>query len=156
MALPRTPAASIQTLAEFRYQLRRFLLFSETAAQKLGLHPQQHQLLLQIAGAARGTAATIGYLADRLGLHHNTVVELGNRCEKAGLVRRRHVGSDRRCVLLEVSPKGKKTLQALSIDHARELNELAPRLIHTLGTLRTVHRKLGKRMVGKKKERGAL
>ena len=45
------PAAQLRTLAEFRYRLRMFLQFSENAAQKLGLQPQQHQLLLQIAGA---------------------------------------------------------------------------------------------------------
>jgi DNA-binding MarR family transcriptional regulator len=137
-------AGRLQILAEFRHQLRLFLHFSETAAQKVGLQPQQHQLLLQIAGAPDQEAVTIGYLAERLGLRHNTVVELSNRCEESGLVVRRQGGFDRRCVLLEVSPKGQQMLEALSIDHARELNELAPRLIQTLTTLRTVHKKIGK------------
>jgi DNA-binding MarR family transcriptional regulator len=126
-------------LAEFRHQLRLFLHFSETAAQKAGLHPQQHQLLLQIAGAAEKEDVTIGYLAERLGLRHNTVVELSDRCEEADLVTRRQAGSDRRQVLLEVTPKGRQMLEALSIDHARELNVLAPQLIRTLSALKTVH-----------------
>jgi DNA-binding MarR family transcriptional regulator len=89
--------------------------------------------------------ATIGYAAERLGLCHNTVVELSNRCEAAGLVVRKQAGSDRRCILLELSPKGRKKLEALSIDHEAELNDLAPKLIRTLIALRAVHRKLGKR-----------
>jgi DNA-binding MarR family transcriptional regulator len=125
----------LQVLAEFRHHLRQFLQFSETAAHRLGLQPQQHQLLLQIAGAPEGVAITIGYLAERLGLRHNTAVELSNRCEEAGLVARRQDGSDRRCVLLEVTRGGRKVLDALSADHARELNELAPQLIRTLTVL---------------------
>jgi DNA-binding MarR family transcriptional regulator len=128
----------LQTLAEFRHQLRLFLTFSETAAQKVGLQSQQHQLLLQIAGAPDKVAATIGYVAERLGLRHNTAVELSNRCEEAGLIVRKHGGSDRRCVILSVSPKGQEVLEALSIDHARELNELGPQLIRSLAALRTV------------------
>lgn len=125
----------LRALAEFRHRLRQFQHFSEAAAEKAGLHPQQHQLLLQIAGAPAGTQVTVGYVAERLGLRHNSVVELSERCAAAGLVARRHDASDRRCVLLEVSPKGRKMLERLSIDHARELNELAPRLIRTLRLL---------------------
>jgi DNA-binding MarR family transcriptional regulator len=138
-------ADKLQILAEFRHQLRLFLQFSETAAQKRGLQPQQHQLLLQIAGAPDKMAATIGYAAERLGLCHNTVVELSNRCEAAGLIARKDAGSDRRCVLLELSPRGRKKLEALSIDHARELDEFAPTLIRTLTRLRAVNRKPRKR-----------
>ena len=32
-----------QAIAEFRYQIRRFLRFSEEAAVQVGLEPQQHQ-----------------------------------------------------------------------------------------------------------------
>ena len=90
-------------------------------------------------------AATIGYAAERLGLCHNTVVELSNRCEAAGLIARKQAGSDRRCVVLELSPRGRKKLEGLSIDHEAELNDLAPKLIRTLTALRAVHRKPGKR-----------
>jgi DNA-binding MarR family transcriptional regulator len=131
--------SQFQILAEFRHQLRLFLHFSETAAQNHGLQPQQHQLLLQIAGAPDEAAATIGYVAERLGLRHNTAVELSNRSEEAGLVMRKP-GADRRCVVLRLSRKGQKMLTSLSIDHARELNELAPRLIRTLTKLKAVHK----------------
>lgn len=134
-------ALRLQVLAEFRHQLRLFLHFSEEAAAKLSLQPQQHQLLLQIAGAPEGVQATVGYAADRLGLRHNSVVELSKRCEDTGLIRRAHEGPDRRCVLLELTAKGRQTLEALSIDHARELNELAPRLVKTLSKIQAAHGK---------------
>jgi DNA-binding MarR family transcriptional regulator len=152
----RAPKSSrpsrLQLLAEFRHQLRLFLHFSETASQSFGLHPQQHQLLLQIAGAPDNVNPTIGYAAERLGLRHNTAVELSNRCEEAGLVVRKHVatGSDRRCVLLEMSAQGKQMLDALSIDHARELNDRAPQLIRTLTKLkisRSESRRLARKSV---------
>lgn len=131
--------ARLRVLAEFRHQLRLFLQFSEAAAAKFDLQPQQHQLLLQIAGRPEGVAATVGYVADRLGLRHNSVVELSMRCEEAGLIRRTHDGNDRRCVLLELTPKGLRTLEALSVDHSRELNELAPQLIRTLTAIKAAH-----------------
>src|ERR1700760_300037 len=111
------PAASIarlRVLAEFRHQLRLFLQSSEAAAAKFDLQPQQHQLLLQIAGRPEGAAPTVGYVAERLGLRHNSVVELSMRCEEAGLIRRMTDDDDRRCVLLELTPKGLRTLEALS------------------------------------------
>jgi DNA-binding MarR family transcriptional regulator len=141
----RAPAAKLQILAEFRHRLRLFLHFSETAAQKRGLQPQQHQLLLQIAGAPDKVAATIGHAAERLGLCHNTMVELSNRCEAAGLITRKQARSDRRCVLLELTLAGRKKLEALSIDHEAELNDLAPKLIRTLTALREAKRNPGKR-----------
>jgi DNA-binding MarR family transcriptional regulator len=130
--LASASAAQLRTLAEFRHRLRLFLQFSENAAQNLGLQPQQHQLLLQIAGAPEGAATTVGYAAERLGLRHNTTVELSNRCEEAGLIKRTPGDEDRRRVLLEVTSKGRRLLDSLSIDHARELHELAPELMRTL------------------------
>ena len=136
----------LRTLAEFRYCLRMFLQFSENAAQKLGLQPQQHQLLLQIAGAPEGTATTVGFAAERLGLRHNTAVELSNRSAEAGLIRRKQGDKDRRRVLLELTSKGKRLLDSLSIEHERELDELAPQLIQTLTELKTLSSKPEKRV----------
>jgi DNA-binding MarR family transcriptional regulator len=139
----KTP--TLELLAEFRHQLRLFLHFSETAARNCNLQPQQHQLLLQIAGAPDKVTATIGYAAERLGLRHNTVVELSNRSEKAGLLIRKQNGVDQRCVLLQLTPKGLRKLESLSSDHARELNELAPKLVQTLTTLRKIEKAPKKR-----------
>ncbi len=122
----------LRVLAEFRHELRSFLHFSEQAASKANLQGQQHQLLLQVAGAPSGVSATVAYAAERLGLRHNSVVELTNRCVEAGLLARSHDTDDRRRVVLRVTPKGQRILNDLSEDHARELNELAPRLIRSL------------------------
>jgi DNA-binding MarR family transcriptional regulator len=122
----------LRPLAEFRYELRRFLRFSESAALKEGLHPQQHQLLLQVAGAPEGTIVTIGYAADRLGLRHNSVVELVDRSEREGLLVRIADENDKRRAILRTTRKGATVLARLSGVHALELNEQAPRLAHAL------------------------
>jgi DNA-binding MarR family transcriptional regulator len=132
----KTAHQRLQTLAEFRYALRQFLHFSEEAAVKAGLHPQQHQLLLQIAGIPDGAAPTISYAAERLGLRHHSVVELSKRCEEQGLIRRTQNTHDRRYVELQVTSQGQQLLQSLSLDHAQELYELAPQLIATLTQIR--------------------
>ena len=122
----------VRTLADFRYQLRRFLRFSEQAAQRAKLAPQQHQLLLQVAGAGEGVSPTIAYIAERLAIRQNSAVELADRCVEEGLVERTADAHDRRRVILRVTPQGKCTLQQLSGHHARELKELGPRLVATL------------------------
>jgi DNA-binding MarR family transcriptional regulator len=122
----------LSTLAEFRFELRRFLQFSECAAIEAGLHPQQHQLLLQIAGAAEGTPVTIAYAAARLGLKHNSTVELVDRSEREDLIERTADKDDRRRAILRLTRKGRQVLHQLAGDHARELNEMAPRLVKTL------------------------
>ena len=125
----------IQELAEFRFALRKFLHFSEEAATRVGLTPQQHQLLLQIAGAPKGTVTAVGYLAERLALRHHSVVELGNRCEEAGLIVRASDPENRRHVVLKMTAEGNRLLRELSSDHARELNELGPQLAAALKAL---------------------
>jgi DNA-binding MarR family transcriptional regulator len=127
----------VRTLAEFRYELRRFLHFSECAALEAGLHPKQHQLLLQVAGAPESTAVTIAYAAERLGLKHNSTVELVDRSEREGLLARTADPGDRRRAILRVTRKGKQVLGRLTGNHARELNELAPRLAQALEHIKT-------------------
>jgi DNA-binding MarR family transcriptional regulator len=122
----------IATLAEFRFELRQFLQFSETAAIDAGLHPQQHQLLLQVAGAPEGSQITIAYAAGRLGLKHNSTVELVDRSEREDLIERTVDKDDKRRAILRLSRKGRQLLHKLSDDHARELNEMAPRLMRAL------------------------
>jgi DNA-binding MarR family transcriptional regulator len=122
----------LRTLAEFRYELRKFLRFSENAALKEGLHPQQHQLLLQVAGASEGTVVTIAYAADRLGLRHNSVVELVDRSEREGLLVRIADEADKRRAILRTTRKGITVLARLSGVHALELNEQALQLVHAL------------------------
>ena len=117
-----------ERLAEFRYLLRRFLIFSESAAVAAGLTAQQHQALLAIKGARRGKDLTTGALAERLGIRHNSAVGLVDRLEKKGLVRRKPGSDDRRQVLLRLTRKAERELARLSLAHRNELQRLAPTL----------------------------
>jgi len=134
------PDTLLQTLAAFRFEMRRFLHFSESAALEAGLQPQQHQLLLQVAGAPAATAVTIAFAAERLGLKHNSTVELVDRSVREGLLTRTVDPSDKRRAILKVTRQGYRILARLSAGHARELNVLAPRLIHALQNIRLHHR----------------
>ena len=89
-----------QAIAEFRFEIRRFLHSSERIARAAGLEPQQHQALLAIKGLPAHRAATVGVLAERLLLQHHSAVELVNRLETKGLLRRARGANDRRSVLL--------------------------------------------------------
>jgi DNA-binding MarR family transcriptional regulator len=126
----------IRTLADFRYEMRRFYQFSEQAALSAGVQPRQYQLLLQVAAAPESTTVTIAYLADRLGLKHNSAVELVDRSENEGLVARSEDPADRRRTILRVTRKGHQLLSRLAGQHAQELNEAAPRLMHALEHIR--------------------
>jgi DNA-binding MarR family transcriptional regulator len=136
------PDFLLRTLAEFRFELRHFLQFSECAAMEAGLQPQQHQLLLQVAGAPETAVVTIAYGAERLGLKHNSTVELVNRSEREGLLARTADPGDKRRAILRLTRKGKQVMGRLAGDHARELNELAPRLAKALKHIR-MHAHLG-------------
>src|SRR5690348_2894609 len=102
-----------QALAEFRYQLRRFLRHMEDEVCKVGLNPQQWQLVLAIKGLPEGDAPTISRLAERMQLNHNSMVELVDRCEKLKLIRRTRDGDDRRRVALSLAPEGEAMLRRL-------------------------------------------
>ncbi|MBZ5719509.1 MAG: MarR family transcriptional regulator [Acidobacteriia bacterium] len=121
-----------QALAEFRYQIRRFLGFSEQAARAAGLEPQQHQLLLALKGLPTGVRPRIGELAERMQLQHHSTVELANRLAMGGYVRRSRAGDDRREVLLVLTAKGEKVLRDLSVSHKDEMRMQGPVLVAAL------------------------
>jgi DNA-binding MarR family transcriptional regulator len=121
-----------QALAEFRYQIRRFLHFSEETARKAGLEPQHHQLMLAVKGAAKRTEPRIAYLAERLQLQHHSVVELVDRLAKRGLIQRTRSQEDRREVHVKLTPRGERILKQLTLDHGVELRTAASALITTL------------------------
>lgn len=122
-------------LAEVRYRIRRFLNFSEASAREVGLEPQQHQLLLAIRGMPGGETATIGRVAERLQIRHNSAVELANRSAQKGLVHKRASRRDGREVLLEISPHGRRVLEKLAVVHRTELKGMAPVLLGALEEL---------------------
>ena len=115
-------------LAQFRYTLRRFLSFSETAAGVVGLTPQQYQALLAIKGAAGEGPVTINDLAGQLMIKHNSAVGLVDRLEEEGLIVRRVAREDRRKVNLILTPKGSRTFEKLASAHRAELERIGPRL----------------------------
>jgi len=127
--------AEYQSLAEFRYQLRRFLRFSEQAARAAGLEPQQHQLLLAIKGLPEGKNATISTLAERLQLEHHSTVELTDRLVERGFVERCRDEADQRRVLVNLTPRGEEVLQMLSLSHQAELQSAGPALVQALNEL---------------------
>jgi DNA-binding MarR family transcriptional regulator len=135
----RREAADIQyeVLEEFRYQIRRFLSFSERAARRAGIEPHQHQALLAIKAASRRKNATIRYLAERLLIRHHSAVELSDRLERKRLVRRSRGKSDRRQVFLSLTARGEQLLQRLSELHRNELQSAGPRLIRVLQAVET-------------------
>ncbi len=129
-----------EALAAFRYELRRFLNFSERAAREAGIEPQQHQALLVIKALPDGQEATIGVLAERLQIQHHSAVELADRLEVANLSKRSRSQDDRREVLLRLTPKGERILRRLTVCHQAELNaarrELLNALRHATGSSR--------------------
>ena len=125
--------ADYERLAEFRYLLRQFMIFSEDAAEQAGLTAQQHQALLAIKGFGRDRPLTTGELAERLGIRHHSAVGLIDRLLSKSLVKRQSGAEDRRQVLLTLTPKAETILAKLSAAHRDELERLAP-LLQTLLT----------------------
>jgi DNA-binding MarR family transcriptional regulator len=113
-----------ETLADFRYQIRCYLRFSEEVSHAHGITVLQYLLLLQLKGYPGREQATIAELAERLQSHHHGVVTLVSRCEKMGLVARRKDDADRRRVLVALLPKGEKLLQTLAREHRAQLMTL--------------------------------
>ncbi len=132
MKASRSSSVDYQTRAEFRYQIRRFLNFSEREARAAGLEPQQHEAMLAIRGLPEGVRPTIGELAERLQIQHHSAVELADRLEKHGLIRRYRGEQDHREVLLRLAPSGERVLSELSHSHARHLRDEGTALLRTL------------------------
>jgi DNA-binding MarR family transcriptional regulator len=141
-----------RALAEFRYQIRRFLGFSEEQVRAAGMEPQQHQLLLAVKGLPDGEQATIGELAGRLQLKHHSTVELVNRLERLGYVARGPSKEDGRVVIVHLTHSGSSILRKLSLAHHEELEIAGPRLAKAL---RSIARQHGARKHGVKKRSAA-
>ena len=111
----------LQCLAEFRFQLRQFLGFSEAASERAGVSAQQYQLLQVIGAMPRGQRASITYIAERMVLRHNSTVELVDRAERAKLVKRESDATDLRRSLVTLTAEGLEMLKGLVAEHLREL-----------------------------------
>lgn len=124
MTSSRLSKQDFETLSHFRYQLRRFLRFSEEATHQRGITHLQYQLLLHIRGFPGREWATVGELAERLQAHHHGVVSLISRCEKLGLVKRQTGRTDRRSVEVRLTRAGNTILNDLVAQHREELLRL--------------------------------
>ncbi len=121
-----------EELAELRYQIRRFLHFSESVALEEGIEPRQHQALLAIKAMPVDEPCTIGALAGRLFLQHQSTVGLVDRLALRKLVSRAHGHEDGRQVIVSLTQHGEDILKRLSLTHRQELKETAPALSRAL------------------------
>lgn len=113
-------------LADLRHGQRAYLHWSVEQAERAGLTPTQHQLLLGIRASEEPRGPTIGEMAGFLLIRHHSAVELVDRAERAGLVRRRRDADQHAIVRLSLTEHGAATLRSLTEIHLRELADLGP------------------------------
>jgi DNA-binding MarR family transcriptional regulator len=114
----------IRDLAQFRYTLRKFLRFSENAARQCGVTPQQHQLMLGVAGYTGHGSATVSELAEFLQERNHSVAGLIERAVQHGIVSRAQDKTDRRVVNVSLTASGKEILSKLSRLHQEEARRI--------------------------------
>jgi DNA-binding MarR family transcriptional regulator len=131
----KTTTAEFQALAEFRYKIRSFLKEGDAAARLAGLEPQQYLMLLAIRGLAPELPPKIQTFAERLSLKHHSAVELVDRLELRGLVRRARSKEDRRQVLVSLLPRGEKLLERVVQQRIGELRASGRDLVKAIDVL---------------------
>jgi DNA-binding MarR family transcriptional regulator len=127
--------AEYMALAEFRYQIRKYLRHMEEIAREAGHNPQQYQVLLAIKGLPKDKSPTISTLAERMQLNHNSMVELIDRCEERGLLQRTRSESDRRQVTLAITPEGEMLMRQQAAGARQELRTIGPILSESIQRL---------------------
>lgn len=128
-------SAEFRALAEMRYRIRLFLKEGDASARKAGLEPQQYLMLLAIRGLAPEMPAKIQTLADRLVLKHHSAVELLDRLERRGYVKRTRGRLDRRQVLVSLMPRGEKILETVVQQRISELRITGRELVRAIAAL---------------------
>src|SRR5580692_723961 len=141
--------ADYQALARFRYEIREFLNFSEQAVRAAGIEKQQYQFMLAIKGMPEEMRPRIRELAEQLQIQHHSAVELTNRLEANGYVRRERAQDDRREVLLALTAKGEKVLAELALHHHDELRSAASSLVAALRRLTPREKEMARKTVPK-------
>jgi DNA-binding MarR family transcriptional regulator len=134
MGLDITPA-EYRALAELRYRIRHFLREGDAKARAVGLEPQQYLMLLAIRGLPEGREATIQTLAERLALKHHSAVELVDRLEANGYVRRTRSRDDRRRVFVTLLPRGERLLEQVAQNRISELRTSGEALVGAIEAL---------------------
>lgn len=121
MTITALSKKEFEALSQFRYQLRRFLRFSEQVTRKNGITPLQYLLLLHIKGFPARDWATVGELAERLQSQQHGVVALISRCEKLSWVKRKRGKIDRREVEVHLTAEGERMIARMAQIHRDEL-----------------------------------
>jgi DNA-binding MarR family transcriptional regulator len=134
-------ASDYRALSEFRYQIRRYLAFSDAAAGAEGLPSRQYQLLLSLKGLPEEVEPTIRNLAERLDVRHHSAVELVDRLEKRGFVKRERSQVHRSFVFVRITKEGEKVLKKLVASRKEDLRTAGPILVKALATLTKQGRK---------------
>ena len=136
-AIEKIPAhvtkAEYERLAAFRYNLRHFLRFSESAARSVGLTSRQYQALLAIKGFPARDCLTVGELAEQLQITHHSAVGLVDRLVRQNLVSRDAGTQDRRQVFVKLTARGGEVLERLASAHKEELRRLSAASIPFFG-----------------------
>src|SRR5713101_8650175 len=127
--------AEYRALAELRYRIRKFVGEGDAMARAAGLEPQQYLLLLALRGLPEGEEATVRTLAERLALKHHSVVELIDRLEMHGYVRRTRGRDDRRRVLVSLLPRGERILEQVARHRIGELRSNGHALVRAINQL---------------------
>ena len=122
-------------LASFRAALRKFLRTSEDIAHNLGLTPQRHQAMLAVRGFPGDEPPTVGALAAKLHIRHNSAVGLVTRLVNEGYLRREKSKVDQRRQHVRLTPKGQALLDKLTEAHRTELRHIGPDITRLLKEL---------------------
>jgi len=138
--MPRLPLADddYARLAAFRHAVRRFLHFSETAAESMGITSPQYHALLVIRTSGGTEHVTINHLAGKLFVKHNSAVGLVDRLVDQGLLVRKPATDDARKVNLSLTEKGSRVLERLAVSHRDELQRAGPELQRLLRQIAAV------------------
>ncbi len=144
-----------QALGELRYLIRRFLQEGDVKAKQAGLAPQQYLLLLAVRGLPADEEATISTLANRLSLRHHSTVELIDRMESRGYVKRIRGREDRRQVLVSLQPKGERLLERVVEQRISELRANGRALVAAISSLLEPRRGAGHLKKGRRRQTAA-
>jgi DNA-binding MarR family transcriptional regulator len=123
--VPQPSRQDFEHLLAFRSSLRQFERWSDAQARAAGLTHVQHQLLVAVKGHRGPEPPTVRELAEYLLLRHHSMVELVDRAEAAGIVRRAPDARDGRLVRVRLTPRGERVLTELTPAHLVELHALA-------------------------------
>jgi DNA-binding MarR family transcriptional regulator len=123
--VPQPSRRDFEHLLAFRSSLRQFERWSDAQARAAGLTHVQHQLLVAVKGHPGPEPPSVRELAEYLLLRHHSTVELVDRAEAAGIVRRVPDARDGRLVRVRLTPRGERVLNELTPAHLVELHALA-------------------------------